>query len=119
MGTRFVATHECIAHLGFKQRIVEATDTETVITGRKISPTRALKGEFTGKLLEMESRGAEASELQSFIGPSRSRKGSLEGDLKNGEAYCGAVAGMIQEVIGAAEVIRNIVDGYSRVVAQL
>ena len=119
MGTRFVATHECVAHLNFKKRIVETADTGTVITGRKLGPTRALKNEFTSKVLEMESRGASTSELQAFIGFSRSRKGSLEGDLEDGEAYCGVVAGMIKEVMSAAEVIRSMVDGYSRVVAQL
>ncbi|TET40182.1 MAG: enoyl-[acyl-carrier-protein] reductase FabK, partial [Dehalococcoidia bacterium] len=63
MGTRFVATHECVAHPNFKEGIVKATDTGTVITGRKLGPARVLKGEFTSKLLELEARGATPEEF--------------------------------------------------------
>jgi enoyl-[acyl-carrier protein] reductase II len=119
MGTRFVATRECIAHQNFKQAILEAIDTGTVITGRKLGPTRGLNNELAAKIMEMESHGASAEELQSFIGFERARKGQLEGDLIQGEVYCGAIAGMIREIISAAEVVRDIVSGYSAAVARL
>ena len=119
MGTRFVATHECIAHQNFKEAILKATDTDTVITGRKVGLTRVLKGEVATKLLGMESAGASEQELLTFIGSSRSRKGQCEGDLVSGQAYCGAIAGMIKEIKSAAEVVRDIVTGYDKVLARL
>ncbi len=119
MGTRFVATHECIAHPNFKEAILKATDTDTVITGRKIGPTRVLKGEVANKLLEMESAGASVEQLEAFIGSSRSWKGQCKGDLINGQAYCGAIAGMIKEIKSAAEVINDIVTNYDKVLATL
>lgn len=119
MGTRFVATRECIAHQNFKEAIVRATDTDTVITGRRIGPTRVLKGEVATKLLEMEAAGASVTEMEAFIGSSRSRKGQLEGDLVDGQAYCGAIAGMIKEIGSAGDIIRDIVAGYESVVARL
>jgi enoyl-[acyl-carrier protein] reductase II len=119
MGTRFVATRECIAHQNFKEAIVKASDVDTVITGRKLGPTRILKNEVATKLLEMESAGASVEELLAFIGSSRSRTGQFEGDMANGEAYCGAIAGMIKEIKSVGEVIRSIVDNYETVVASL
>ena len=119
MGTRFVATHECLAHPSFKEAIVKAEDTATVITGRKLGPTRGLKGKVTAALLEMEGAGASRQELEAFLGLNRSRKGELEGDLENGELYCGAIAGMITGIMSAEEVVRGIVQGYSSVVAGL
>jgi len=119
MGTRFVATHECAAHQNFKDAIVKASDTDTAITGRKLGPTRILKNEIANKLLAMEAAGASAEELQAFIGSSRSRTGQFEGDLANGEAYCGSIAGMIKEIKSVAEIIRNIVDDYDAVLARL
>ena len=119
MGTRFIATHECIAHPNFKQALLQAGDTGTIITGRKLGPTRGLKNELTAKLLEMESRGASAEELLDFIGSGRARAGHLEGDFKDGEAYCGAVGGMIKDLVSAAEVIQNIVQGIPTVLARL
>ena len=119
MGTRFVATHECAAHPNFKEAIVKANDVDTVITGRKLGPARILKNEFAARILEMEAAGASAEELIAFIGVARSRTGQLEGDLVNGEAYCGSIAGMIKETKSAGEVIQSIVDSYDTVLASL
>ena len=119
MGTRFVATSECIAHQKVKEAIVEAIDTGTVISGRKLGPTRGLKNELTAKILEIESRGASAEELQSFIGFGRARLGKLEGDLVDGEAYCGSIAGIITGIVSAGEVVRSIVEGSEAVLAKL
>jgi enoyl-[acyl-carrier protein] reductase II len=119
MGTRFVATRECAAHQNFKDAVVKASDTDTTITGRKIGPTRILKNGIATKLLDMEATGASAEELTAFIGSGRSRKGQFDGDLVNGEAYCGAIAGMIKEIKSVAEVIHDIVEKYDKVVAGL
>ena len=119
MGTRFVATRECAAHQNFKDAIVKASDTDTAITGRKLGPTRILKNEIATKLLDMEAVGASAEELLDFIGSSRSRTGQFEGDLANGETYCGSIAGMIKEIKSVAEIIQNIVDDYDAVLARL
>ena len=119
IGTRFLATHECIVHQNVKKAIIEAIDTGTVISGRKLGPTRGLKNELTAKLLEIESRGASAEELQSFIGPGRARLGKLEGDMVEGEAYAGAVSGMITEIVSAGEVVRGIMEGSEAVLAEL
>ena len=119
MGTRFVATHECIAHSNFKEAIIKANDVATIITGRKLGPVRILKNEVAARLLEMEAAGASVDELEAFIGAGRARTGQFDGDLVNGQGYCGAIAGMIKEVKSAAEIISNIVDDYEAVVVGL
>jgi len=120
IGTRFIATHECLAHPNFKQAVVEAIDTSTVITGRKIGPTRTIRNELSQQIQEMESRGASREELLSFIGAGqRTRQGQIEGDMTQGEAYCGAIAGIVGEIVSAAEVVESIVKGVSGVVAGL
>jgi enoyl-[acyl-carrier protein] reductase II len=119
MGTRFVATRECAAHQNFKDAVVNAIDTDTAITGRKIGPTRILKNELSAKLLEMEATGASVEELLTVIGSGRSRTGQFDGDLINGEVYCGSIAGMIKEIKSVAEVMHDIVEGYDKVIAKL
>jgi len=119
MGTRFVATHECIAHPNFKEAIIKANDNDTTITGRKLGPTRILKNELAIKILEMEAAGASVDQLIDFIGSSRSRTGQFEGDLANGESYCGSIAGMIKENKSAGEVVRSIIDNYESVLDDL
>jgi len=119
IGTRFIATRECAAHQNFKEAIVKASDTDTVITGRKLGPTRILKNEIATKILEMEASGASIEELVAFIGSSRSRTGQFEGDLANGQAYCGSIAGMIKEIKSVSEIFQSITDNYDSVLARL
>lgn len=119
MGTRFVAASESIAHPNYKNAILEAKDTDTVVTCRKLLPTRSLRTEFSRKLLEMEESGASAEEIRNFLGYSRARRGQLDGDLAEGEAYCGASAGLIREILPAAQVVQELVAGWQRVINEL
>ena len=119
MGTRFVATTECCAHPSFKQAVVEALDTSTIITGRKIGPTRGIKNAFTARMMELEAAGANTDQLQEFIGLGRSPAGQLRGDLEQGELYCGSIAGLVTEIVGAGEVVRRIVAEADAIIARL
>jgi len=116
LGTRFVTVKENIASPKYKQAIIDAKDTDTVITCRKLLPTRSLKTEFSRNLLELEESGASADNIRAFIGYRRARKGQLEGDLINGEAYCGTSGGLIKEILPAALVVRRLVEGYQKVI---
>ena len=112
LGTRFVAVEENIANPNYKQAIIDAKDTDTVITCRKLLPTRSLRTEFTRRLLELEKSGASAEAIRDFLGYQSSEERAIEGDLVNGEAYAGASAGLIKEILPAATVIQELVDGY-------
>ena len=119
LGTRFVAVTESIAHPHYKHAIIGANDTDTVITCRNLLPTRSLKTEFAQKLLDLEKSGASADDIREFLGYRRARKAQLEGDLTEGEAYCGASAGLIREIIPAAAVVQNLVEGYEEIIESL
>ena len=119
MGTRFIAVRESIAHPNYQQAIIDAKDSDTVITGRKLLPTRSLRTECSRKLLELEESGASADDMRNFLGYSRARTGQLEGDLGEGEAYCGSSAGLIKEILPAVIVVQEIVTGYREVIEKL
>jgi len=119
LGTRFVAAQECIAHPRYKKALLDAKDTDTMITSRRLLPTRSVKAGFSRRLLELDTSGASAEDLRSFLGSGRARAGQVEGDLENGEAYCGASAGLIREILPAAKVIRELVEGYNKVVKRI
>ena len=119
LGTRFVAVDECMAHPRYKQAILDAMDTGTVITSRRMLPTRSLKTSFSKRLLELDHSGATADEIHDFLGYSRARRGQMEGDLQEGEAYAGSSAGLINEVVPVAQVIQELVDGYEKTMRDL
>jgi enoyl-[acyl-carrier protein] reductase II len=119
LGTRFVAVKENIAHSKYKEAILNAGDTDTAITCRKLLPTRSLKTEFTRRLLELEESGASAGNIREFLGYSRARTGQIEGDLENGEVYSGASAGLIKDILSAAEVVHRLVEEYQKVIKKI
>jgi enoyl-[acyl-carrier protein] reductase II len=120
MGTRFVTTHECPVHQNFKQAIVKAIDTDTVITGRKAGiSARVLNNKLAKRELELESSSATTEEIQSFLGTGRLQLAVAEGNTDESSLMCGAIAGMIKEVVGVGEVIHSLVDGYDKLVAGL
>ncbi|MBI2868075.1 MAG: nitronate monooxygenase, partial [Chloroflexi bacterium] len=116
MGTRFIATTECVAHRNFKQAIIEAVDTGTTVVGRRNFHVRLLKGKVADKLKSMEGKGASDTALQSYLGTDRARLALLEGDLEKGQPTCGAGAGRISEILPAAEVVQRIVKQVEEVI---
>ena len=119
MGTRFIAAAECNAHPDFKRRILESNDTGTMITGRALSPTRTLRNNFAAMVAGLDRHGTTADELLAFIGMGRSRMGQLEGNIDDGELYCGESSGMVRDIVPAGEIIGKMVSDYDRVVAGL
>lgn len=120
LGTRFLVSEECIAHDAYKNAIIKAKDTDTVVTLRKLIPSRSLKNTpFTQNLVALEDAGVSQEELKDFIGHAASRKAGLEGDLENGEAYCGSSAGLITEIQPVKEIMQQLVDGWDMVLKDL
>ena len=121
MGTRFVATHECIAHPRFKEALLGAIDTGTVIAGWPYRPTRVLRTDRTLRLRDnLITDPATAAEMwESELGMERTRATLLDGDLEAGVAFCGAGAGLVSEIQSAEEVVRSLVDGLSTAIKEI
>ncbi|HTY63719.1 MAG TPA: nitronate monooxygenase [Acidobacteriota bacterium] len=115
LGTRFAATEECIAHPNYKQAIVDAKESDTVVTRRASIPTRSIRRGFTAELEVLEKSGASAESIQAFVGRGRARKAQLEGDLEAGDAYAGSSVGLIREILPAAEVIEKLIKAYREI----
>jgi len=111
MGSRFVATKECHVHEGYKEAILEANDTDTLITRRAIGlRIRSLKNQFVNSLLDMDQRGA-AEEMKAYIGMGKAREGQLLGDKETGDMSIGQIAGMIDRIESAADVVQSVIGG--------
>lgn len=113
IGTRFAATDEASGHAIFKQKIVESGDGDTVLTMKKIAPVRLIRTPFALRSLEAEARGAGKEELAELLGRKREMRGMFEGDEEEGEFEAGQSVALINEVLPAARVVRNLLDEYS------
>lgn len=118
MGTRFAATTECLAHQGYKDAIVAASDTATVITGRWSMLVRGLRNKLTERVLEKERAGA-SDEGAIAMFSALSEAALLRGDVANGRAACGAGAGLVKQIVSASEVVRRMVAEYDKVAGEL
>ena len=121
MGTRFVATHECIAHPRYKEALLGAIDAGTVIVGRYHRPTRVLRSDMSLRLKDSTppAQVDTSSYWESELGPARERAALLEGELSGSVAYCGAGVGLVSEVLPAGEVVRGLVEGAEAIMAHL
>jgi len=109
IGTRFIATRECDAHPKVKQAVLEAYDACTVSVKKWIVFGRDLKNAFTKKYLEMVEAGAPAEDLLRFLDEHTMYQALVQGDTDEGELPCGQNAGIIDDLLSAAEVIDKIV----------
>lgn len=120
MGTRFVATRECLAHAAYKQALVGAAETDTTIVERSIGrPGRVLRGAWAEEIQRREAAGATVEALLPFIGGEVNRRAAREGDLEHGFVWAGQVAGLIRDVPTVAELIGRIVQGAVEVETRL
>lgn len=120
MGTRFIATHECIAHPAYKQAIVKAIDTDTAITGKRgLIPARCIKNKLALQILKMDDEGTSYQEIMGFIGSGRLRRAALDGDVEEGSILSSSASGMINEILSVKEVFQGMVEGYDTIVSAL
>ena len=113
VGSRFAASIESSAHEEFKKRISTLNEGDTILTLKQITPVRMVKNAFYHQVQEAEKRGASVEELASLLGNRRAKRGIFEGDLEAGELEIGQVAAAVRKVESAAEILKDIWEGYS------
>lgn len=119
MGTRFICTDECIAHAQYKQAIVNANERSTMVTGATLGhPVRCLRNPMAHEFEELERRGASEQEILDF-GTGRLRRAVMDGDVTHGSVMAGQIAGLVHEVLPAAEVLRRTIAQAEEILARL
>jgi enoyl-[acyl-carrier protein] reductase II len=108
IGSRFAASAESSAHTAFKEAIVKAGEGDTMLMMKKTVPVRLLRNAFANAVQQAEAQGASVEELQQLLGKGRAMKGMFEGDLDNGELEIGQVSALIDAVLPAEHIVREI-----------
>ena len=109
VGTRFLAAEECQIHPTYKQLVVDAKDTDSIVTGRTTGhPCRNVKTKFSKKLASGEMNGTITPDEFEQITLGSLRKAVQDGDLEEGSFLCGAIAGMVKKVQPAKEIVEEM-----------
>src|SRR5690554_8026453 len=65
VGTLMLTSEECPIHDNYKNKIIDARDTDTIVTGRNTgAPVRVLKNLMAREYLKMSNNGASLEELE-------------------------------------------------------
>lgn len=109
MGTLLLASEECPIHENYKNAVLKAKDSDTVVTGRSVSaPVRIMRNPMSQEYLRLEKEGATKDELEKLTLGSL-RKAVFDGDVKNGSVMMGQIAGMIKEVKPLKKIFEDII----------
>lgn len=119
IGTRFLASEECQIHPTFKDLVIKAKDTDSVVTGRYTGhPCRNVKTKFAKKLANGEKDGALSPEEFENLTVGALRRAVVDGDLESGSFLCGAIAGMINDIKPCADIVKEINDGAEKLLCK-
>ena len=111
MGTRFLCAEECQIHAAYKEKVLKARDIDTQVTGKRLGhPVRVLKNPFSSAFGKMEYDSSITNEQIEAFGAGALRKAAVLGDTENGSFMCGQIAGLVREILPAAQIVRSIND---------
>ncbi|MGA7671207.1 MAG: nitronate monooxygenase [Nitrolancea sp.] len=117
MGTRFVATAECIAHESYKRALVDARETDTTIIERSLgTPGRVLRNPMADRIIQLEEDGRRDDVIAAIRG-NVNQLGAIEGDLQDGWVWAGQVAGLIHDVPTVSELFERMVSEAAELVS--
>ena len=109
LGTRFIATPEASVHDNYKRAVLAAEVEGTALVGRGGQPIRQLKNAFSAKYEAAERAGVSNEELERLFDESSLKRAAFDGDVEWGKVEAGQSAGLVDEILPAAEVMRRLV----------
>ncbi|MDR0824056.1 MAG: nitronate monooxygenase [Prevotella sp.] len=113
MGSRFALTQESSASQEFKELCINLKEGDTMLSLKKLSPTRMIKNDFYNTVQAAEDRGAAVEEMREILGRGRSKRGIFEGNLSEGELEIGQISSLITDIPSAASVVDTVIEEYN------
>lgn len=136
IGTRFVATAEAPIHEEYKRRLVDAAETDTLLStlfdvGWPDAPSRALVNSTVRRWREagcppsgsrpgegeVVARAAEGYEVARYAADDP--LAGMVGEIEAMAAYAGQGVALVREVVPAGDVVRTLAEEARRVLARL
>lgn len=109
MGTRFLVAEECSVHENMKQKLIEAVDTDTIVTGLTLGgAVRGIKNKFSTEFVQKENEGKTSKEELIRMATGTNKLAAVEGDVVNGMMQAGQSLTVLQKVKPVATIIEDI-----------
>jgi enoyl-[acyl-carrier protein] reductase II len=109
LGTRFLMSEEANLHEAYQRAVAAAGIADTVVVGRDIGMIRVLRNDFAESMLKAEAEGASLAARKAAFALSTLKLAAFDGDMGRGKVEAGQVAGLIDDVLPAALIVRQLV----------
>ena len=103
MGTRFIATKECIAHSIYKTTILDSDETGTGLVNMGRFQIRALRTSLVERLMKGEESARPGFTRQVM------EDAWIKGNLEAGVLPAGQVAGLVSDTPSVREIINEMI----------
>lgn len=119
VGTRFVVADECNVSENYKEKVIKAKDTSTMVTGNSTGhPVRIIKNKFAKKFKKLEDEKVSAEKLEE-IGAGSLRLAVVDGDVDNGSVMAGQIAGLVNKRESCESIINDLMSGCERTIKNI
>lgn len=108
IGTCLLGSFECPIHENYKNAIIKAKGSDTVVTGRiGGTPVRILKNKMSRQYIKEEKAGATVEELEKFT-LGALRRAVFDGDTDTGSLMAGQTCGQVKELRSLRAIFESI-----------
>lgn len=98
IGTCLLVSEECPIHENYKQALIKAKGSDTIVTGRSAgAPVRVVKNKMAREYVALEKKGVDKMELEKLTLGSL-RRAVFDGDTDTGSLMSGQVCGQLKEI---------------------
>ena len=109
VGTRFLVAKECTIHQNYKNRVIAAKDSDSVVTGRLTGhPVRVLRNKLTRQFQLLEKDPSTYLEKFEDLGRGALPKAAKDGDIDMGSVMAGQIAGLIKKEQSCSDIIQEM-----------
>lgn len=115
IGTRFLSAKECGISEVYKEKLLKANDTSTIVTGKRLGhPVRSIKSPLSRRLAKAEYTDISDEELDKMAVGSL-KAAVADGDVQQGCFLAGQIAGLVNKEQTAKEIIDEMVTETDKV----
>jgi enoyl-[acyl-carrier protein] reductase II len=109
IGTRFLVAYECTINKAYKEKILQAKDTSTIVTGRATGhPVRVIKNQLAREFQQLEKMKETSLEEYEELGKGSLYRATQEGDMEMGSIMAGQICGLVRKEQSCREIIEEI-----------
>jgi enoyl-[acyl-carrier protein] reductase II len=104
IGTRFIASKECIAHENYKKALIDANETDTRVLNIEFAQARVVLTPIVEKMMDAPRKG-EFTAMEGSL-----EESWVKGDMEAGTLPAGQITGIIKEIKTVREIIEEMVS---------